>query len=289
MTQEIVRRKRRPWLAVILALLGPGCGHLYSGRIWWAIAWLVTFLVALNLAYLLMIHWDAKPFNIIVPLGGLFLFALFHIFHAGRTAYRQSQEFALRPYNRWYCYVLWLLIVFLVFGYTGPIYGNYDAYYTPSQAMESSLYIGDRFYADLSAYHTESPSRGDVVIFIFPRDGVTLYIKRCVAIPGDTVEIVNKKLFINGSPAIEPTTKQFTDTTATGESIVLPRQHSGVNSRDNFGPIVVPESNFFMLGDNRDNSFDSRFWGTVPRDMILGKAVRIYYSPDWSRIGLKIE
>lgn len=289
MSEEKVDRKRRTWAAVILAVLGAGLGHLYSGKLGRAIAWLAVYIVSALTFYPIMVNWDASPFNIIVPFASLFLLFLIQIVHAGWSASRQPRGYLLRPYNRWYYYVLWFLIGIFLFWPIRASWDNYRAFKIPSQGMERCLYEGDFLFADLSAYDAEAPQRGDVVVFVFPRDGVTQYIKRCVAVPGDTVEIVDKKLLINGSPANEPATVQFVDTTETGEPRIGESSSDVSYGRDNFGPIVVPVRQFFMMGDNRDNSYDSRFWGTVPRHMIRGKAIRVYMSYDWDRIGLTIE
>jgi signal peptidase I len=118
----------------------------------------------------------------------------------------------------------------------------------------------------------DEPEPGDVVIFIYPVDGATKYIKRCVAGPGDTVEVRDKALYVNGVRFEDPPESKFVD------PHVQPRRPGGKSSRDNFGPIVVPINSYFMMGDNRDNSYDSRFWNAVPRDLILGEAMMIHWS-----------
>ena len=179
--------------------------------------------------------------------------------------------------------MVWLSVIVM------PLFGSYKTYKMPAASMENVLIPGDRMIADLAAYVNSGPDRGDVVIFIFPVDGVTSYVKRCVGIPGDTVLIADKQLRINGEPFVEPPTIKYIDTTSNGGQVIQPRREGGMSSRDNFGPYVVPADSYFMMGDNRDNSADSRYWGVVSRDMILGRAVRVYYSPDWSRIGQAIE
>jgi signal peptidase I len=116
----------------------------------------------------------------------------------------------------------------------------------------------------------KSPERGDVVVFRFPKDRSIDYIKRVVGTPGDTVEIKDKKVFINGKPMTE-SHAHFSS------SAVL---NANASPRDNFGPIVVPEQRIFVMGDNRDNSYDSRFWGFVDQKDILGKAFILYWSWD---------
>ena len=161
-----------------------------------------------------------------------------------------------------------------------------EAYKIPSASMEDTLLIGDFLLANKFLYGSRipltnwrlpsirEPEQGDIVIFLFPRDGVTKYIKRCVATGGDTLEIKDKKVFVNGKQFKNPEFSKFV------EPNIVPRGPGGADSRDNFGPYVVPPHTYFMMGDNRDNSYDSRWWGPVPERMILGKALMIHWSWD---------
>lgn len=165
-----------------------------------------------------------------------------------------------------------------------------EAYKIPSQSMEDTLLVGDFLLANKFVYGARlplvdwrlpavsEPEPGDVVIFIFPRDGVTKYIKRCVAGPNDTVEVKDKVVFVNGVEFKKPEFAKYIDTTDDGSQRIQPRRDGGLDSRDNFGPYVVPGDCYFMMGDNRDNSYDSRYWGPVPYDLILGEAMLIHWS-----------
>jgi signal peptidase I len=171
-----------------------------------------------------------------------------------------------------------------------------EAYKIPSASMEDTLLIGDFLLANKFVYGARlplvnwrlpsfrNPERGDVVIFIFPGDGVTKYIKRCVAIPGDTVVVRNKALYINGKRFADESFTKFIDTTRDGRPNVLQRKPGGQNSRDFFGPYIVPPDSYFMMGDNRDNSYDSRFWYAVNKDLILGKALMVHWSWNESQL-----
>ncbi len=156
-----------------------------------------------------------------------------------------------------------------------------EAYKIPSSSMEDTLLVGDFLLANKFIYGARlplvnwqlpafsDPEPGDIVIFIFPRDGVTKYIKRCVAGPGDTVEVVDKVLFVNGKEFPIPEMSKVEEVRKPG---------------DNFGPYVVPPASYFMMGDNRDNSYDSRFWGPVRKEYVLGEAMMIHWSWDDSRL-----
>ncbi len=125
----------------------------------------------------------------------------------------------------------------------------------------------------------KKPAHGDVVVFRFPKDKSIDYIKRVVGVPGDTVTIKNKKVFINTQPV--------TNSHAYFTSTSIMRASAG--PRDNLGPIMVPEGKIFVMGDNRDNSYDSRFWGFVDQKDVLGKAFIIYWSWDINLSLLSLE
>jgi len=157
-----------------------------------------------------------------------------------------------------------------------------QAFKIPSGSMLPTLQIGDHLLVNKFIYGIKIPfkgtllvpfkdvAQGDIVVFRFPKDRSVDYIKRVIGTPGDTVEIKNKKVFVNGQP-IKDTHAHITDPT------ILPAKTS---PRDNFGPIQVPESHIFVMGDNRDNSYDSRFWGFVEKKDVLGKAIILYWSWD---------
>ena len=131
----------------------------------------------------------------------------------------------------------------------------------PSPSMEDTIMTGDRVFGNRLAYLFGDPQRFDIVIFRYPDDESQLFIKRIIGLPGETVEIIDGKVYIDGSET--PLDDSFTPETPTG----------------NYGPYTVPENCYFMLGDNRNNSKDSRFWQNtfVERDAILGKAVLKYF------------
>ena len=169
-----------------------------------------------------------------------------------------------------------------------------QAFKIPSGSMIPTLQIGDHILVNKLSYgiripfwehyvvHFSQPQRGDVLVFIFPEDRTKDFIKRVIGVGGDTVEIHGKKIYING--------KQIDDPHAHFEGD--DPQTAGLPSRDDFGPRTVPENHIFVMGDNRDRSYDSRFWGFVNLDDVRGKAFLIYWSWDggdrwvrWERLG----
>jgi signal peptidase I len=158
-----------------------------------------------------------------------------------------------------------------------------EAYKIPSGSMEDTLLIGDFLLANKFIYGSKvpllpirlpalrEPKPGDIVIFKYPRDPKVNYIKRCVAVEGQTVEIRNKVLYVDGKKIPDPPSGKHTD------SFIRPNVR---DPRDNFGPYKVPQGYLFMMGDNRDNSADSRYWGPLPRELVVGKAMIIHWSWD---------
>lgn len=167
-----------------------------------------------------------------------------------------------------------------------------QAFRIPTGSMEDTLLVGDFLFVNKMVYGSEidiglggqrffyyrfpairEPKPGDIIVFRYPEDPSRDFIKRCVAVAGQQVEIRDKVLYVDGRAREEPYAVHK-------DPRVLPRE---TNQRDNFGPLVVPRGHIFMMGDNRDNSHDSRFWGALPRDLVKGKAMFLYWSWDADR------
>jgi signal peptidase I len=142
----------------------------------------------------------------------------------------------------------------------------------PTGAMVPTIPVGSYVLANPLAYRHASPKRGDIVTFRYPLDPRVSYVKRVIALPGETVEIRDKVVFINGTKLDEPYAFHDDDMMFP-KSVILPEPYK---SRDNFGPFVVSPDSYFMMGDNRDRSSDSRYWGTCPRKLIRGRVVRVF-------------
>ncbi|MCK5708525.1 MAG: signal peptidase I [Candidatus Aureabacteria bacterium] len=159
---------------------------------------------------------------------------------------------------------------------TDPIFENYKI---PANSMAPTIQKGDRIIANLNYYQSFSPKRGDIVIFharnIKKLPSKKHFIKRIVAFPGETVEIKDPHIYINNKKLTEP--KIFLDHKYTGK---IPEWNYGTTGK----PVRVPEGHYFVLGDNSFNSNDSRHWGFVPMESVLGRGLRIYWPP--SRMGV---
>ena len=169
-----------------------------------------------------------------------------------------------------------------------------QAFKIPSGSMKETLQIGDHIlvnkfiygiklpYLHINLIPIKDPQRGDIIVFEFPEDPDKDFIKRVVGVSGDTVEVRDKQVWVNGA-------LQQGAFIVNSDPHIFPRS---LQPRDNFGPVTVPEHSLFVMGDNRDHSYDSRFWGFVDLKAVKGKAFMIYWSIDknlfdirWSRLG----
>jgi signal peptidase I len=163
----------------------------------------------------------------------------------------------------------------------------FEAFQIPSASMEDNLLVGDHVLVNKFAY---APHRGpwarllpyrdlqrrDVFVFRYPEDPSRDFVKRVVGLPGDEVQIVRKRLLLNGRDVAEPEVIHRDPAFFAN----APEVPESLRKRDELGPLVVPAGSFFAMGDNRDNSLDSRYWGAVPQSLVRGRAVLVYWSYD---------
>jgi signal peptidase I len=192
-------------------------------------------------------------------------------------------------------------IILLLFGTTNLL----QAFVIPTGSMEDTLLVGDHLLVDKLSYApADGPSkyllpyrdvaRGDIIVFRYPVDIQQTFVKRCIGVPGDRIHLVNKRLFLNGHPVEEPYVyhkSAYTDAyrdyfpSAAGAGLP-PAAEDMLANHVVDGDVVVPPGYYFAMGDNRDNSLDSRYWGFVPRGNIIGKPLIIYWSYDASTSAL---
>jgi signal peptidase I len=223
----------------------------------------------------------------------------------------KEQKKQMPPFKRFWHEWLWPLIwaVLVVKFLINPFL--LAAYEVPTGSMERTILPGDRLMADKFTYGIHipftdayilalaEPKPGQIIVFKSPFDGKTL-VKRCVARSGDTVALRDKVLYINGKPREEPYARHgdphtfYVDTALVNRSLFQQAWQAGQlayegSFRDNFGPVVVPPGHLFMMGDNRDDSFDSRFWGPLPRKYVQGRPLFIFWSWDqWDSLPLHL-
>lgn len=282
-------KNRKPWTAGLLNLLTIGLGHIYAGHAKKGILLFVLGQGAMLSVFLPLIYYfpTVTSFGIAIFCGLAFL--VYCICDAVKLSKRQRHGYLLKGYNKWYVYLgCWILASFILQPIVSTAIKAYfvEAYKIPAASLKPTLLVGDFILARKSFAARQEIKRGDLIIFPLPHDPSKDFIKRVVAMGGETIEILDKKLFVNGNFVQEPYVI-FTDPK------IIPKDYG---PRDNLGPLTIPEDALFVMGDNRDQSNDSRFFGIIKKATVKGKACAIYWSWDkenfkirWDRIGKTIE
>jgi signal peptidase I len=287
---------RRRWVAVLLSMLAPGLGQLYAGRPMRAVAMslgvlVVTLLVFGSGAVL------PSPAGLIVIALGMLLVPLYVVLDAGRIA-RVNPLVARRWWDRWYVYAGLVVLASIVWSpFLAFLKSNVlEAYVIPSDSMAPTILEGDYLLVTKLARSLE---RGRLAVH--RREGRT-FIKRIMGVPGDTLQMRDGVLIVNGQRIAEPYARQAADDPrwpefAWQDAFVIPSVDRATYrpTLGNWGPLLVPAGSYFMLGDNRGDSLDSRFLGFIPVESIVGRPMSIYFSrdpetavPRWSRIGMSL-
>ncbi len=278
---------RKTWLVIVYSLLMPGLGQVYNGQLQKG---LVLFLLSSGFGLAITLFSLGLPFAVLAVFFLLTILVLILAIVDGiKTARKFKYNFQPKKYNRPVVYIA----IYLVVGLGGDLLAStyikhalVRAHKIPSGSMETTLLVGDHILIDRSL---DSISRGDIVVFEFPsdadKDRPRDFIKRVIGVPGDKIEIRDKQLLVNDQFVRE-------EYVAYRDAEILA---SKVGPRDNMAALKVPEEMYFTMGDNRDYSFDSRFWGFVAAEKISGRAAKIYWSWDsensevrWERIGQEI-
>lgn len=309
--------RRRPWLAFLLSLLAPGLGHLYAGSPLQAFLALAAWsLLAAPGVWLFL-----EPFGSAVAIWLAALLLVSAIFgvsiHAAGVA-RTGRPLAV---NRWLRFVIYVVFLFafseVATRSAGWIRSDVaEPFRAPAAGMVPTLYPGDCFFVDKRAYLRAPPERGDVVVFWIARDGTQVvpadsrpelpreqFVKRVVAVPGDRIRVTADAVYRNGTPL---SASRAGSTTEAGHRLELWSESINSTSytiaRDpswtspDFPEVVVPSGRYFVIGDNRDHSNDSRYWGTILGADIIGEVSHLYFSKNprtgefaWERIGMRVE
>ncbi|HEY8278408.1 MAG TPA: signal peptidase I [Bdellovibrionota bacterium] len=279
-------KRRKPWLAFVLTQLCPGLGQLYNGDVRWTV---ISFVLSLAFAvYSTLYLFDTLNKLLMALLLGLALDTWLSI-----QAYlkaRRLKSVELKPYQRWWVYLLFTLVVYgLPDGYGTLFPSRIRSFQIPSESMVPNLLVGDRLVADGWSYWKAEPKRGDIIVFDYPKDPSTKFVKRLVGLPGDVIQLKQGELYINNKIVPQRRTERpnFTDGAWTATEFVENLDgvehtiyRSQPENNENYGPQTVPAGHYFMMGDNRDRSSDSRVWGFVKREQVIGRMVYIYFSWD---------
>jgi len=288
--------------SIILSIIIPGLGHIYNGKL---ILGILIFFLGHLFAFIFFaigIWKSTTGLFLIIILSAIYVLAV--IIHSVILA-KVNKDYQLKSYNRFIYYALCILIVLgLSYIYEYFQVHRAKAYRVFTSSMEPTTRVGDYMLADLWAFKKSNPEPGDIVLFKYPLEKDQVRFDRCIATGGQTLEIIDKIVYVNGERFPDSAKVQFID------QIIFPKDKNrfgqktfqNLGTRDNFGPIVIPENAYWVMGDNRDSSADSRYWGFVPHDHLMGKAEIIYFSLDrdvpwyklfkkirWDRIGKKLE
>jgi len=195
--------------------------------------------------------------------------------NAGANGYKKSTA---RAYFESIC----IAVILALFVRTFVV----QAFKIPTGSMEKNLLIGDHLLVNKFVFAPtmsglermllpiDPVRRGDILVFKYPQDPERDFIKRVIGLPGETLEVRNKKVFINGKPLAEP----YVHFLFPPEERAPGDVNFDLSEKSDYGPVNVPAGHYFMMGDNRDNSEDSRYWGFMPADYIKGKALFVYFS-----------
>lgn len=278
--EPVAGQPRKPWLAALLTLMVPGLGQLYGSDLKRSVAVYLGYFCGIALFFFSGI---LKAFGGLVAFVVVFLaFLIWAMWDAASVA-RRNRGAAPRPFNRWYVYGAVILAQALI----GPgllDFSPVKAFKIVSGSMEPALLVRDRIYADRSHYSSVKPKRGDLVVYSIPEEPGQK-VGRVVGLEGEEIEFRDKVAYIDGRLLSDPWAVH-TDSTIYPRS---PFVSADGAARDNLGRVKIPKGTYFVLGDNRDRSFDSRFFGPVPLSRLEGRLLYVYLSPDRSRIGKSLK
>ncbi len=287
---------RKPLAAVVLSLILPGLGHVYCGRIVKGIilAFLSSIFIPVIFGTLSVNHSYARMVIVVACLFASVLIWLIAIIDSWYTTKHTTPAYMLKDYNKWYVY---LILILMSTGSSTRIAFNVkssllEAFRVPSHAMYPTIAYNDRFLANKIAYNTSDPKRGDVVVFISPENRRWNGVRRVVAVAGDTIQLKDNELYINGEKlqrtSASPSSFDGPSGTVKGESFVERNGQAqyeiflaDINDEQpeslaEFALTTVPKQHCFVLGDNRNFTRDSRHYGPVPLATIKGRADYIY-------------
>ncbi len=299
-SQTMAGHPRNPIWAVLLSIAATGLGHIYCGRL---LKGLILFFASFAFAPIIVLAAQnaASAFMLALVIGSLMLLLgvfIYALVDAGLLARRIRGGYQLRDYNRWYIYLLFIVVALSYpTNLASSIRGHVlQAFKIPTQSMAPGILAGDRILLNKSIYKIKPPHRGDVVVFIYPDDRRLYYIKRIVALPGDTIEIKNNKIMINDQPLSYRDITPQPELNLNLDGAVQPQEENNIGrsypilndsaQMENMSRISVPHGACFVLGDNRSDSKDSRHFGPIPLADVKGRVDYIYWPAfNWSRFG----
>lgn len=278
------RRKppRRPFLAGALSLAVPGLGHVYVGELRRG-----GFLWGSVLALMIVPAWFGAldRFAGFAVMAAVLLGGRLYVVYEAYSRARAVERFEPRSYNRWWVYAGVVLFSVVIVEPGSRALLPVQTFSVPSGSMAPTIEPGDHLIAQKPVFRDPEIRRGDVVVFESVEDPAVFQISRVIGLPGEVIDVVDKGVHIDGRPLDEAAYARFGTQTLYPDDPALPDNY---RARDQFGPAEVPAGHVFLMGDNRDHSYDSRFTGPVPVANIRARPAFIYWSRDRSRIGSAI-
>lgn len=293
-----MKNARRPILASAASLLLPGLGQIYNGEAARGIVCLLVLALSLPAVAWLAVHGPRRMMLPLVLAGVLAALAayVYSVVAAYRSAARRRDDFVPGPWNRGIVY----LAVFL-FGHVFVLglaahmtrSGLIETFKVPSASMLPTIVPGDRFFADKRAGHAGERKirRGDIVVFVYPNDRTTMFVKRIIGLPGDKVDIEGTRVTVNGTalgheelhdlgdPSLNPLLADHVAIRESGDGIAYTVLWQKQGEHASLA-LTVPNGQVFVLGDNRDASHDSRHFGVLPLADVTGVARQVWLSVD---------
>lgn len=273
-----------PLVAVVANLVLPPLGHIYAGATRRGVTMWVVLTAVGALSVILAVHSPGltamlPAFAVLAAKGMLTVDALL-------VARKRRGDPTWRA-RRWHFYLLVTVALTVIsLALQETIRFEARAFRIPSGSMRPTLEVGDFMFAQMATYRISAPRRGDVVVYAFPQDPTKDMVHRVVGLPNEVIEVRDRQVFIDGLPLDELHVVHSDPEVWSAER----------GPRDQLAPWRIPQGEVFVMGDDRDNSNDGRFWGTLPIRMIRGRARVLYWSwdgarsrPRWERIGRRIE
>lgn len=303
-------RPLKPWLAGLASLFFPGLGQIYCARPKRGLVLaLVTVLMSPIFNFFAVQGFSALATVLLLAICWM----IFVVIDSVRLA-RKLGSAPLQRYHRWYAYLGFIALSVGLNSALGALYHS-KSYRLPSSSMSPTILNGDFVMSRELDPKDWRPGRGDIVTFLFPKDESYIYMKRVIGVPGDRIEVRGKKLILNGKPIPRrqlPPKEAQSVLSSLPASVASPslevveeeldgkRYFTLIDKKNEigneFGPVTVGEGSYFVMGDNRDFSNDSRYWGMVPQEKLLADVKYIYFSLDpdgtgirWKRLGLRVE
>ncbi|MCK5001323.1 MAG: signal peptidase I [Anaerohalosphaera sp.] len=302
MTDQLnsTKHRRKPLTALSLSMIEPGLGQIYCGRLAKGLIFMVLGLAPLLVLQGLLLATNLLLPAIIAALTAMILIQLVSMIDAWYLAKHTRHDYQPKEYNR--CYVYLLLMLISTGGGIGSAFyikaNVANAFKIASNSMAPTVMQGDRVLTNKLVYRTRDPKIGDVIVFANPDDRRVTYIKRVVAVAGDTVQITDGVLYINGT-AVQTTKagpieveiegkmitgNEFIETNGASQySIFLADEPADICKKD-FDLITIPKNHCFVMGDNRNISHDSRHFGSIPLIAVKGRVELTYFSANrWQK------